>query len=175
MIHYNTPWCEAHPKQREFLHTFNHTAEDQREFLNPVELDDLEGDVEIKRIEIVLLTVALVAGNALTDWFYKGQSDFGHAEWEFVLTPRRAVARKRLFYMGYGIITNNSDFVLQRNIRNALLHFKPARVMVFLDGENSTEVLLGPAPAAEFAGSYVEILGLVPRSWARLLLFYIFI
>ncbi|KAK8128717.1 hypothetical protein PG984_009825 [Apiospora sp. TS-2023a] len=175
MIHYNTPWYEDHFKQRKFLHTSYHPVEDQHEYLNPVEVDDLEGDMKIKGIWIVLLSVALVARNALTDWFYKDQSVFGHAEWEWILISHRAVTRKRLFYMGYGIITNNSDLVLRENIRNTCFISNLRGNCSFWMEKNSTEVLYGPAPPAEFAGSYVEILGLVPRSWARLLLLCIFV
>ncbi|KAK8033589.1 hypothetical protein PG991_002987 [Apiospora marii] len=119
-------WCQKHLEQKDALHKFYHTTDDRWECLKRSSgLRDTQ-DTVTKQAAITLLAVTLVARQAMTDWFYKGEPEDGHADHEWELSSHLKTTRNSLFGMKYGIIILIPELELREIIRKALIQIPSA-------------------------------------------------
>ncbi|KAK8033587.1 hypothetical protein PG991_002985 [Apiospora marii] len=112
---------------------------------NDTDFDDLPGRVESLRKAIIIeskkdglrfLSIALVARQAHTDWFYSGQPCDGHKARERKPRVNRISGQRETYAMKHGIFAKMTALMIRETIRDRISQIPVARIAEGTTQEN---------------------------------------
>ncbi|KAK7926843.1 hypothetical protein PG985_003841 [Apiospora marii] len=110
---YESDWCTKHTLQHRVSHDFYKDVEAEWDHVRWSSREDAQS----KQDELCLLSVAIAAREAHTDWFYQSQPDPGHKSRERELRSKRETVKLEVYAMEHAIVTKMSKPLIQETIR----------------------------------------------------------
>lgn len=128
-------WCAKHTRQHRVSHNFYKYVESEWDRVCDDALCNSD-NIESKKDGLRFLSIALVAREAHTDWFYSGQPCDGHKERERMLRAYRNSVKRETYALKHGIIDKMTAPILREIIRDRISQIAVVTVLEATTEEN---------------------------------------